>query len=315
MIDYVKKHLRTKLNVEPPVHAISVIGGDAALCDRWFDEELQPMLARHRELTALSHKCKAGALREAVTAALQRRLQAASETGVIPSEPDPNQTVEALRGGERVLERAQGQAFFITQKISKMRLEIVKAAAKKIAIALHETADVDPSPIFAETLKRMLAEPVAAVLQAVEETRDALSHAMQLAAPASGAGVPDELPRPAGMPALDVSELPKKIDIQKPAIISMLGKKVLVSHVHRKLEDEYDRALLELLSFYANRLRRWMQQSIETLRSAFAAAADMHRAQFKAAQFDGSLDADVIRNDLRILRDWSTAHYESASVK
>lgn len=176
-------------------------------------------------------------------------------------------------------------------------------------------ADVDPSPIFADTLKRMLAEPVAAVLQVVEETRDALNHAMQLAASASGARVPDELPRPAGMPALDVTELPKRIDIQKPAIISLLGKKALVSHVHRKLEDEYDRALLELLSFYTNRLRRWMQQSIETLRSAFVAAADMHRAQFKAAQFDGSLDADAIQNDLRILRDWSTAHYESASVK
>jgi hypothetical protein len=34
----------------------------------------------------------------------------------------------------------------------------------------------------------MLVEPVAAVLQAVEETRDALNHAMQLAASASGAG-------------------------------------------------------------------------------------------------------------------------------
>jgi hypothetical protein len=115
------------------------------------------------------------------------------------------------------------------------------------------------------------------------------------------------------MPALDVSELPKKIDIQKPAILSLLGKNALVSHVHRKLEDEYDRALLELLSFYANRLRRWMQQSIEVLRRAFAASADMHRAQFEAVQFAGSPDPSAVENDLRILRDWETISQELAT--
>jgi len=83
-----------------------------------------------------------------------------------------------------------------------------------------------------------------------------------------------------------------------------------VSHVYRKLEDEYGRALLEYLSFYANRLRRWMQQSIEAMRSAFSASADMHRAQFESAQFAGAPDASAIQNDLQILRDWDAVMHE-----
>jgi hypothetical protein len=225
----------------------------------------------------------------------------------------PNEAAETLREGDRILERAQGQAFFLAQKISKMQPEILKATAQEIAAALLESADVDAASIFAAAIKGMLAEAVAAVLKAVEETRDVLSHAIQLVASVSGNAIPEELPKPAGMPALDASEFSKKVVIQKPMILSLLGKSALVSHVYRKLEDEYGRALSEYLSFYANRLRRWMQQSIEAMRSAFSASADVHRAQFESAQFAGLPDASAIQNDLQILRDWDAVMQEPAA--
>jgi hypothetical protein len=61
-------------------------------------------------------------------------------------------------------------------------------------------------------------------------------------------------------------------------VLSLLGKAMLASHVRRKLESKYDRLLLGFLSLYANRLRRWMEQSIGALRNAFNAFADMYRA-------------------------------------
>src|SRR5438105_4275423 len=79
MIRYVKTNLRTQLDIEPPVHAVSVFGADAALCDRWFENELRPFLAQHRELAITSHKRKIGGLREAVIGAWERRLQAVRE--------------------------------------------------------------------------------------------------------------------------------------------------------------------------------------------------------------------------------------------
>jgi len=65
--------------------------------------------------------------------------------------------------------------------------------------------------------------------------------------------------------------------------LSLLGKAVLASHVRRKLEQQYDRTLLEFLSLYANRLRHWMEQSIKGLRDAFNAFADIYRVNFGAA--------------------------------
>jgi len=121
----------------------------------------------------------------------------------------------------------------------------------------------------------------------------------------SGNGVPDELPKPAGMPMVDVSEISKTIVVEKPTVISLFGKGVLASHVQRKLEQQYDRALLEFLSLYANRLRRWMEQSISTLRNAFTIFADMHRARFEAAPIAAGLsDKSAIQNDLEILCGW-----------
>jgi hypothetical protein len=89
----------------------------------------------------------------------------------------------------------------------KMQPQIIDAAAKKIAAALLDSDDTDVGSIFAETLTAMLAEPVGGVLQSIEQTRGALDEAMQLAASASNGTALDELPKPTGMPMLDVSEI------------------------------------------------------------------------------------------------------------
>jgi GTP-binding protein EngB required for normal cell division len=308
MVDYVKKHLRTELNVEPPVDAISIMGDDAALCDRWFEEELQPMLARHRELTAVSHKRKAGALREAVMAVLQRRLQVASEMGGAPDQGAgaPSEAVEAIRTGERALERAQGAAFHLARKISNIESEIIDSAAKQMAHDWAQSDSADPAKIFSDTVTRMLTDPVSAILRAVEETRGELGRAMQLAATVSNQPPPDELPKPAGLPALDANKIAEKIDIIKPSVLSLFGVSALAPNARRQLEKQINRDLFEFLSLYSNRLRRLMEQTLGAMRKAFIAATDIHRAQFEAVQFQGSPDASTIEADLRILQTWQS---------
>jgi GTP-binding protein EngB required for normal cell division len=306
MIGYVKASLRTELCVDPSVHAVSVFGPDAALCDRWFETELRPFLAEHQQLAIISQKRKIGGLREAVIGALERRAQAGSEAVSMQSATLPNQATEALRNGERILERAQSESFFLTRKIAKMHRAIIDIAAQRIAAALTESGDIDAAAIFAETLTRLLAEPVAATLSSIEQTREALAQAMQVAASASGREVPDKLPKPSGMPMLDVNEISQNIVVERPRVLSLLGKSALTWHVRRKLETEYDRALLEALSLYANRLRRWMEQSINALRDAFTEFADMHRAHFEVAPDSGLSDVSALQNDLRVLDEWGT---------
>ena len=305
MIAYVKANLRSELRIGPPVHAVSVFGADAALCDRWFEIELRPFLAQHHEFAVISQKRKIGGLREAVIGALGPRLQAAPESGLGQPSDISEEATEALRSGDRILERAQGECFFVTKKIPKMQRAIIDVAAERIAAAVTESDGVEVSSIFSETLTQMLAEPVAATLRSLEQTRDALVKAMDVVASTSGREASEELPKLTGMPMVDVNEISRIIVIEKPRILSLLGRSMLVSHVRRKLATVYDRALLEFLSLYANRLRRWMEQSINALRNAFNAFADIHRAHFEAPlAAAGATDPSAIQNDLRVLRQW-----------
>src|SRR5437867_12100929 len=181
MISYVKTNLHDQLRIEPPVHALSVFGTESVLCDRWFETELRPFLEQHHQLAIISQKRKIGGLREAVIGALESRLHAGSEGISTEQAPQPSETIEALRNGDRILERAQSEAFFLTRKVMKMQPQIIDAAAKKIAATLMESNDVDAAALFAETLTGMLADLVAGILRSIEETRDVLGEAMQVA--------------------------------------------------------------------------------------------------------------------------------------
>ena len=194
-----------------------------------------------------------------------------------------------------------------------MHHAIIHIVAQRIAAALSDSAEADAASIFSETLTQMIAEPVAATLRCIEQTRDELTRAMQLAAATSGHATPDELPRLAGMPTLDVNEISQTLVIEKPRMLSLLGKRAVASNVQRQLEQEYDRALLEFLSLYANRLRRLMEQSIAALRNAFNAFADMYRARFESAPATAACaDSSAVEHDLQILREWNAANHAAA---
>lgn len=304
MINYVKSNLQTQLRLDPPVHPISVIGKDSALCDRWFENELRPLMARHRELILESQKRKIGGLREAVIAALERRQRmGAPETKGTTSAPG-GATSGSLQNAEQALERAQGQAYFLTNKIVQAKPDIIAHAADAIATAFLESGDADTREVFAATLTRVLADPVAATLHFVEQTRETIVHAIGSADGASPDVVGDDLPKPSGMPPLDPTAIANEFQIEKPAVISLLGKTALAAHVRRKLEGEFDHHLFEFLSTYANRLRRWMEQSVKTLRSSFEALAGMQRAQQAGAEAPGSTQPETLQSDLQLLQNW-----------
>jgi hypothetical protein len=162
---------------------------------------LRPFLARYHELAVLSQKRKIGALREAVTGALERRLEGgARATSGSQSPAFAAEATEALRNGDRILERAQGESFFLTKRIPKMQRAIVDVTAERIAAALIDAHPVDAASVFSETLTQIITEPVAATLRSIEETREALANAMDVVVLSSGSDVPEELPKPRECP-------------------------------------------------------------------------------------------------------------------
>src|SRR5262249_16137066 len=136
-----------------------------------------------------------------------------------------------------------GNKKHVTRIFVKLPSDRLDVAAERIATALIESGNADVSSIFTETLKSLIAEPVAATLRSIEQTRPELAKGAETAASAAGSTIPDELPKPSGMPTLDVNEISEKMIIEKPRMLSLFGKSAVASQVRRKLESEYDRAL------------------------------------------------------------------------
>jgi hypothetical protein len=109
------------------------------------------------------------------------------------------------------------------------------------------------------------------------------------------------------------SQTRSAIVIKKPRMLLLLGKGAVAAKVRRQLEQQYDRTLLEFLRLYANCLRRWMEQSINTLRNAFNAFADMYRAHLESTPAAAApADSSAVEHDIQILREWNTANHADA---
>src|SRR5262249_55363257 len=73
-VDYTREQIRRELGLDLEVRPVSTVGADEALLTRWFEQEIEPLLARHRALAEASLRRKAAHLRESVQAALQTLL-------------------------------------------------------------------------------------------------------------------------------------------------------------------------------------------------------------------------------------------------
>jgi GTP-binding protein EngB required for normal cell division len=57
-LDYIRGQLRQELDLDLPVHPVSAVGTEEALLIRWFEQEIEPLLARHRALVEMSLRRK-----------------------------------------------------------------------------------------------------------------------------------------------------------------------------------------------------------------------------------------------------------------
>ena len=74
VLQYIRDQLRQELNLDMAVHPVSTLGMDAALLDRWFEQEIEPLWERHRTLMEESLHRKIARLRESVMTVLQTLL-------------------------------------------------------------------------------------------------------------------------------------------------------------------------------------------------------------------------------------------------
>ena len=81
-LQYTARQLRAHLGVEIGVHPVSTAPSHTHLLEQWFSLEIAPLYEKHQQLARESSRRKAGALREAVAAALKAKL---NRSGTAPA--------------------------------------------------------------------------------------------------------------------------------------------------------------------------------------------------------------------------------------
>jgi GTP-binding protein EngB required for normal cell division len=305
-VGYIRQHLLSEVNLDLPVHLVSVIGADARLCDEWLAQELKPLLESHREAAAAALKRKIGGLREAVERTLQARIETVRNPVPLPSGEPLKQANEALRNAEAILEAAEHESRGIADAIRSLTETIMEAGAEDIAVAWTKAdgKSANAADIFAASLSRVIAAQGVKCLDLLVNIRGQLAQSLQLAHRASHAKrEPEALPKPSGLPVIDPISVSRVVELKKPLLLSIFGKAVLRNHARRRLREQAGDTLPDFLNLAGKRLEQWHRKSLAELREAFTAAAGTYQAQFAPLSSDEAGEPEV-QADFQLLRQW-----------
>ena len=284
MITYVRQHLLSELNLNLPVHPVSVVAADTRLCDEWFEHELKPLLESHQENAATSLKRKVGGLREAVVRLLETRLENARRPASLQSSQQLKEAIEALRNADAILETAQRSGDSLAYNIRSLAEQVIEVVAEDVAVAWSKAGGKSKAAeIVSLSLSRVVSSQGTKCMGALAQVREQLTQSLQLAHRASRVTrePPEELPEAGGLPLIDASPVSRMIAIKKPVLLPIFGGAVLRSYIRRQLKQQLGDALPKFLGLAGKQLERWYQRALAELREAFAANAGIYRAQFE----------------------------------
>lgn len=303
-VEYIRQHLLSEVNLDLPVHLVSVVGAEARLCDEWFENDLKPLLESHLETSAASLKRKIGGLREAVERTLQARMESARNP--MPSGEQLKQANEAIRNAHAMLEAAQHESRDFADGIRSLAGEIIEGAAEDIAAAWNKT-DGKPgnaADIFFASLSRVMAAQGAKCLDLLVKIRGQLAQTLQLAHLASrSARELEELPKADGLPLVDPVSICRAVTLKKPLLLSIFGKAIVRNHVRRRLREQIGDTLPDFLNLAGKNVEQWHRKTLAELHEAFIAAAGFYRAQFEQPPADEA-GGPEIQADFQVLRQW-----------
>lgn len=305
VVTYAERQIADQLGTRLGVHALSVVGAEAVLCDRWFTTELEPLLTTHREQAARSLKRKVGALREAVIQALEARRRGPGRP------PGATEAVTALRSADAWIEAAETACGKLVNEVPDLGPALVARAANALAEA-WQTRVSAPDALAGQCTAALL-HPVAAItsrmIERLEDLRRQLEEALAAArrVPGGPSSLGEPLPRPAGLPLFDPGRLLSGDDLRRPRLAMLGFGRVLRHGASVRLQRTLGDPLSSLLRQHGQQLRKWLREELTGLRAAFHAQADPLRAAWEpptAASAGDAAPARSLESDLALLQHW-----------
>ena len=295
-LNYVSSQLRANIGFDVPVAVVSVKGADAALCDRWFETAIVPLLREHKKEAAASVRRKVGLLRDATIAALQRRRDQTGGAG--------NETERKWASVKPILK----EALVALEAAIHKCLEWPDLADSIIATASKEMVDewrgsrarqIDAAAKVISCGSSHVGCLVAEVANSLAAVRDQAMCALRKAAGA--AGVHDDEPdisTPSGMPILDLAASLAPTPLHRPLALT-LSKGLACRIIRAQLESGVGARLRGLLERYVTQLTQWRSLFLADMRQTLTTKIDFFRVQCEHDR--EKVDVEAIEKDVQRL--------------
>lgn len=305
--EYARKQILNHLGLRIGVHPVSTLPQHEEWLERWIREELAPLFGQRQELALQSLRRKAGALREAVIAALQAKLGAGGRT---VSRAELEEAERSLRNAAGSIEQARRACIARTDQMRSLSSWAVKAAVacflgqrngqgSHLSEALVQSAAESAAFSASENLATRLTEAAGSLQGALSLAE----HTLQ----SNGSPPGDELKSL-------IRELPR-FELALPAIsirppwylpFPRLASAWLAKRMERCLGQRLEAAFAS----FSRALEAWSITVLEGLQSRFEERAGVYRAQLGRLITSRRPQPDEqgrVQHDLAELEHWTRA--------
>jgi GTPase Era involved in 16S rRNA processing len=303
MLIYVNDQFQVQLGVPIAARAISTVPTAATLAADWFDQELAPRLAKHRERAGAILRRKINALRESVIAVMRARLRETPRVAASSkSHPGRPSTHDDIAQAHSDFASARSQLVDLRLRLVELVGSLVDAAAAELSECWLEA--VPDQALVRERVRgavgRSAEQAGRAVVGMLSELRNRLREILQRCD-----GV-QELSPPRGLPVFDAGTLADPADYQSPRFAPRLSK-VLVVLARNRVHAGMQSSISKQLAAYGAALCHWGRLYLSELETQFDAAAAAFEVSERLADGEQlSEDSrEAARRDLELLERWS----------
>jgi len=305
VIEYVRSHIRSELNLEIEVHAVSARPGTVDLLTPWFERDIAPLYSQSRELKSRSMRRKVRCLQQSIETTLLGRL------GKKDQFPIP---VEELRDLEARLRQAGGklqETHAIVRRIASEIRDLASLALTRAAAGLmdhwNRGNEADGEQVVLHAVHQVVQERCGRLCDVVSALSQELHQTLQWTA--NQLGLADA---PAAeefssclreMPLVDLGSITSTLT--RPAMISFGGRRIAERWTAWRLASSTGPAIEQALSAYSRLAGDWSDGTVGQIQRLFDAYADSYRALIERLAGPSQLSSEqeqAILRSLNVLR-------------
>jgi GTP-binding protein EngB required for normal cell division len=302
---YIAEHIKRDLGLSVVVHPVSALSEHSVMLDQFFERELFPRFEKARILKKASISRKIGALREAITSAIEGSLDRAKR-------PDSKPTVDLsdLESTLRLATGAVGEQYTVLSRgfrefEEKPDLVLDLVADQAVLWAHTNAANRLSSLELSECIHNVIAQ---LVRSPVDQLRTTGNHAIDSLQQIANEMGKTEAPSHAefemllrDMPRFELAALPTEITIGRWKI---MGDRIVRLRIRSSLHEGIGSLLKKELRLYGLALAQWSEQIARRLEALVNSYADAYRVQIHriSGTSEAVVDVGQLQSDLDLLR-------------